>query len=218
VVGCRYTKHSDPVKHLLFNFNDNPRPFGVNESLGIQQGSIGGAFLHWNTVSHSLSSPSTFSRLLSDGQQSQNNRPGCYALGPSKESVPTWRVPLGVFSVFIGLIVMRFRGDSRRGWLSALLCGLGGGALVLNGYVGCESENHSKYRQVFPHNRKSVTQKCLTTLDYCNTVMVMANVLSKDKQIAVIGALAEGSSIRSIERITGIHRDTIMRLGVRVGP
>lgn len=45
----------------------------------------------------------------------------------------------------------------------------------------------------------------------------MANVLSKDKQIAVIAALAEGSSIRSIERMTGIHRDTIMRLGVRVG-
>jgi IS1 family transposase len=43
------------------------------------------------------------------------------------------------------------------------------------------------------------------------------NVLSKEKQITVIGALAEGSSIRSIERITGIHRDTIMRLGVRVG-
>jgi hypothetical protein len=47
--------------------------------------------------------------------------------------------------------------------------------------------------------------------------MDMANVLNKDKQIAVIGALAEGSSIRSIERITGIHRDTIMLLGVRVG-
>lgn len=45
----------------------------------------------------------------------------------------------------------------------------------------------------------------------------MANVLSTDKQIAVIGALAEGSSIRSIERITGVHRDTIMRLGVRAG-
>ncbi len=29
--------------------------------------------------------------------------------------------------------------------------------------------------------------------------------------------LCEGSSIRSIERITGIHRDTVMRLGVRVG-
>jgi IS1 family transposase len=45
----------------------------------------------------------------------------------------------------------------------------------------------------------------------------MANVLPKDKQIAVIAALAEGSSIRSIERITGISRNTIMRLGVRVG-
>lgn len=29
--------------------------------------------------------------------------------------------------------------------------------------------------------------------------------------------LCEGNSIRSIERITGIHRDTIMRLGVRIG-
>ncbi|HKO98268.1 MAG TPA: hypothetical protein VJU86_14820 [Pyrinomonadaceae bacterium] len=45
----------------------------------------------------------------------------------------------------------------------------------------------------------------------------MANVLNKDKQIAVIAALAEGSSIRAIERITGISRNTIMRLGVRVG-
>jgi hypothetical protein len=44
----------------------------------------------------------------------------------------------------------------------------------------------------------------------------MANVLNIDKKIAVIGALAEGSSIRSIERITGVHRDTIMRLGVPV--
>src|SRR5271163_2238579 len=45
----------------------------------------------------------------------------------------------------------------------------------------------------------------------------MANVLSTDKKIAIIGSLAEGSSIRSIERITGVHRDTIMRLGVKVG-
>ena len=45
----------------------------------------------------------------------------------------------------------------------------------------------------------------------------MANVLNTDKQIGVISALAEGSSIRSIERMTGVHRDTIMRLGVKVG-
>jgi IS1 family transposase len=45
----------------------------------------------------------------------------------------------------------------------------------------------------------------------------MANVLPLDKQIAVIAALAEGSSLRSIERITGIHHDTAGRLAVRVG-
>jgi IS1 family transposase len=40
----------------------------------------------------------------------------------------------------------------------------------------------------------------------------MANKLPTEKKV-----LAEGSSIRSIERITEVHRDTIMRLGVRVG-
>jgi IS1 family transposase len=43
------------------------------------------------------------------------------------------------------------------------------------------------------------------------------NILSRDKQIAVISALTGGCSIRATERLTGIHRDTIMRLGVRVG-
>jgi len=43
------------------------------------------------------------------------------------------------------------------------------------------------------------------------------NNLTRDKQIAAISALTEGCSIRATERLTGIHRDTIMRLGVRVG-
>jgi hypothetical protein len=43
------------------------------------------------------------------------------------------------------------------------------------------------------------------------------NILPRDKQIAVISALTEGCSIPATERLTGIHRDTIMRLGVRVG-
>src|SRR6266511_890030 len=45
----------------------------------------------------------------------------------------------------------------------------------------------------------------------------LMNVLKTEKQVAVISALVEGNSIRSIERMTGIHRDTIMRLGVSVG-
>src|ERR1017187_4188380 len=45
----------------------------------------------------------------------------------------------------------------------------------------------------------------------------MANNLATEKKVLAVSMLAEGSSIRSIERITEVHRDTIMRLGVRVG-
>jgi hypothetical protein len=45
----------------------------------------------------------------------------------------------------------------------------------------------------------------------------MAYNLPTDKKISIVSALCEGSSIRAIERMTGVHRDTIMRLGVRVG-
>jgi IS1 family transposase len=43
------------------------------------------------------------------------------------------------------------------------------------------------------------------------------NILPLEKQVAAIAALTEGMSIRATERMTGIHRDTIMRLGARVG-
>lgn len=43
------------------------------------------------------------------------------------------------------------------------------------------------------------------------------NKTSLDKQIQIISALTEGCSIRATERLTGVHRDTIMRLGVRIG-
>lgn len=45
----------------------------------------------------------------------------------------------------------------------------------------------------------------------------MANLLPKEKQITIIGALAEGSSMQAISRMTGVHQDTICRLGVRIG-
>ncbi len=43
------------------------------------------------------------------------------------------------------------------------------------------------------------------------------NKLTLEKQATVIRALVEGSSIRSTERMTGVHRDTIMRLMVETG-
>ena len=45
----------------------------------------------------------------------------------------------------------------------------------------------------------------------------MANILPTEKKITATHMLCEGSSIRAIERMTGIHRDTIMRMGVRIG-
>jgi IS1 family transposase len=45
----------------------------------------------------------------------------------------------------------------------------------------------------------------------------MANELKSETKALAVSMLAEGNSIRSIERITGIHRDTVMRLGVRIG-
>jgi IS1 family transposase len=43
------------------------------------------------------------------------------------------------------------------------------------------------------------------------------NILPRDKQVEIIATLTEGCSIRSVERLTGVHRDTIMRLGVQIG-
>jgi len=45
----------------------------------------------------------------------------------------------------------------------------------------------------------------------------MSNKLPFDKQVTIVASLAEGCSIRGVERMTGVHRDTIMRLGAKVG-
>src|SRR5579863_8439997 len=41
--------------------------------------------------------------------------------------------------------------------------------------------------------------------------------LSIDKAVSILKLLVEGMSIRSIERITGVHRDTVMRLLILAG-
>ena len=43
------------------------------------------------------------------------------------------------------------------------------------------------------------------------------NRLSLERRTQVINCLIEGNSIRSTERMTGTHRDTVMRLLVEVG-
>jgi IS1 family transposase len=43
------------------------------------------------------------------------------------------------------------------------------------------------------------------------------NALKMEKKVAVIASLLEGNSVRSTERMTGVHRDTICRLLVDAG-
>lgn len=45
----------------------------------------------------------------------------------------------------------------------------------------------------------------------------MANVLPREKQLLVLKMLANGSSIRATERVSNVHRDTVMRLMLRFG-
>jgi IS1 family transposase len=45
----------------------------------------------------------------------------------------------------------------------------------------------------------------------------MANKLAIEKKITVVSMLCEGTSIRAIERMTGVNQNTIMSLGRRVG-
>jgi hypothetical protein len=45
----------------------------------------------------------------------------------------------------------------------------------------------------------------------------MANFLSREQQLSVLHLLVEGASLRSITRLTGLHRTTIMNLMLRAG-
>ena len=46
---------------------------------------------------------------------------------------------------------------------------------------------------------------------------ILANELPIEKKTLAVYMLAEGSSIRSVERMTGVRHDTVMRLGMRTG-
>jgi IS1 family transposase len=160
--------------------------------------------------------------LFNDGKQGEEYGPRSRSVGPSEKAVPTWRVPFGFGYVLWGLFLVRVSRGDRITKQCGFLCGIIGVMFILHGYVDCQPDNDGEDGQIFQHNRENVPQNVLTLpyfLEYSKYIedWSMANVLSTDKKIAVIGALAEGSSIRSIERMTGIHRDTIMKLGVKVG-
>ena len=47
--------------------------------------------------------------------------------------------------------------------------------------------------------------------------MVSMNKLTKDKRVRVIAALVEGNSIRATVRMTGVAKNTVVKLLVDIG-
>jgi IS1 family transposase len=134
--------------------------------------------------------------------------------GSPRPCIPFWRLLLGGACFVLGVIIA-YGGKGRVVRSMGYRIGFASLPVWFIGLVPCQRAEQQNADNL--HSVKIVTQKHLTTCTYCITVSDMANVLSAEKQTAIIAALAEGSSIRSIERITGVHRDTIMRLGVKVG-
>ena len=179
-------------------------------------------FLQIGASFHFFGSTVHFSRLTSDDAECDDSH---YDQRPLGGCVPLWRLGLFAVAYLCGTYIncradrlsLRITGGCAFYCVGALL------AFGPWGKVNCQTGQHYCSESGIFHRGEIVTQKHFTSCHLCNTVNVigglnpMANILNTGKQIAVIGALAEGSSIRSIERITGVHRDTIMRLGVKIG-
>jgi IS1 family transposase len=166
----------------------------------------------------------TFSlqRLIPNSHKSHNANTNKPPFGPFEGCAPLWRVIVGAIGCFGGFLIIIKSDDDRRFFLG-VACFVVASLIWLTGHVDCNDTQDSSCNDWSLHYTNIVPHKySLTSASYWGTVIAirragMANNLPKEKQAAVIGALAEGSGIRQIERMTGVHRDTIMRIGVRIG-
>lgn len=58
---------------------------------------------------------------------------------------------------------------------------------------------------------------CLLTMLRRSSILLPMNKLSADRRAAVIRGLVEGGSIRAVARMTGVDKDTVLRLLVEIG-
>jgi IS1 family transposase len=211
-------EHSFVVWNLLKAYRE-PRALRIYNGLSIQEGGMGGIE---SRVSLPSKDAESAKRGIKPDSSSTNENPACEVFCP--ESLPQVVFCLFVagFFLFCGCSLSK-RGGWSYGVFACSLNILGLGFVLLtmiscneNGKQECEQGSES-------HNENTVSQKYLLTIpNYCITVLSiegtqMANILPTEKKVAIVSALAEGSGIRQIERMTGVHRDTIMRLGVKVG-
>jgi hypothetical protein len=218
-----------PFSAGMYRDNVNPRPFGVDNRLSIHKSGVGSLLLVRQTISNRLHRTASLTGLPpneTSGNESGNNQKPCVEREPSLYL----HILFGLF--FTAIVIWGGkrsvdRNGHRRLGLAATVIGFFGLFCTLSSFgLGSPlafwrfrwllgEDDYCDYQPL--HGGEIVPRKYLTSNSYWGTLIHMANVLNTDKQIAVIGALTEGSSIRSIERITGVHPDTIMRLGVKVG-
>ena len=93
------------------------------------------------------------------------------------------------------------------------------GYLVCPSMRGREQRGHHDrcYANFFHHFLRSATIAALTASSgYAYRFLLSAKTMHR-RRTQIINCLVEGNSIRSTERMTDTHRDTVMRLGVEVG-
>jgi IS1 family transposase len=203
-----------------------PRALAIDESFGAYQSSFGIISSGYGSVLSGLGlyfkNAESAERGIKTSSSGENQNPACEKFWPESLFQIILCLFIAGFFLFCGCSLSK-RSGWRRGVLACSLNILGLGLILLtmiscneNGKQECEQGGDS-------HSQHTVPQKYfLTTPNYWGTVLniegtQMANLLATEKKVAIISALAEGSGIRQIERMTGVHRDTIMRLGVKVG-
>lgn len=132
----------------LLHLSDQPRSFGSNHVL---RADLSG-----------FCRSSGFSRLLGYDNESEKQSP-CLEAFPTKESIPTWRVPLGLAYIAFGVFTV-MRGRERICWFLGMGCGILGVLFVLTGYIERGPNNEQNCRYVLQHDGKNVSQKLVDVI------------------------------------------------------
>ena len=202
--GSTLIRNSDSpqIKTGLGSFNRRykPRSLCINYSSDIEQRGV-------RSSATLISLPAEYEKH----GNSQNEQP------PFGRCVPVWRLCLGGLFGGVGVCSATYGKTILSEQRSFIVLGESGTIIFLTGQVDCRCQYDNRYCQDSESHIVNVSQKVLTSPYFPYYNNDMANVLNTDKQIASHRRTGEGSSIRSIERMTGVHRDTIMRLGVKVG-
>jgi hypothetical protein len=226
-----------------FDIYDQPGTFGIDDGLSAQLSNISLGFCQ-RSLALNRPQSSKGRKYTADAYENQDS--GSNGCNPVPDEFPSINAAMviflcfglgGLLLVFLPLYVC-FLVSSSVHYERILFCASGVGAssascaIIWPFLFGlypftcglppswlpekyCPRQKEDK-SQTLEHG-KTVSQKVLTSSDLLYYDNSMANALPFEKHAMITGSLCEGSSIRSIERLTGVHRDSIMRLGVRIG-